>query len=492
MKEYTFVTYFTNNYVTLLLLSTLIMLLITNHKMKTTGLHYIWVIIGIVFTLTLCEAFEDICGVYKWNYRLLYFKTAMVYILYPLIAMLELYLVAPIKHKILMAAPYAVNVSLVVTDLFDTHLIYYHTDQYQYEGGSMNLLPILVLGFYVVMLGFYSFFFIAKRSFSKGIIALFMCVTSIITAIGERQGFATGCTETVAAVEMLTYYFFLAAISFLETQKKLYESHIELEQDRIKLLVAQIQPHFIFNSLATIQSLCHSDGEAAADCVGIFGDYLRANINSLSSEDPIPFSSELEHIKQYIKLEETGMDIKFDVVFELGVTNFKIPPLTVQPIVENAIKHGALTRCDGTGAVRIKTEETDDSIIITITDNGTGAKLTKHQSHHHSIGVENVKNGLRYSAKERLKQVSVKTEVFLSSPYQNPHRKSRKLCRQMIKQTQKPECNCSSFCVFFFLYGGWLSVPEQCGAFSVNAALHDTAESSESSTATADRHHQQV
>lgn len=98
MKEYTFVTYFTNNYVTLLLLSTLIMLLITNHKMKTTGLHYIWVIIGIVFTLTLCEAFEDICGVYKWNYRLLYFKTAMVYILYPLIAMLELYLVCR-THK---------------------------------------------------------------------------------------------------------------------------------------------------------------------------------------------------------------------------------------------------------------------------------------------------------------------------------------------------------------------------------------------------------
>ena len=71
-----------------------------------------------------------------------------------------------------------------------------------------------------------------------------------------------------------------------------------------------------------------------------------------------------------------------------------MPPLTVQPIVENAIKHGALTRSDGTGRVTIKTEDTGDTIVITITDNGTGADLTDKQKEHYSIGIENAKKRL--------------------------------------------------------------------------------------------------
>ncbi len=394
MESYTFMTYITNNYITLLLISALIMLLLVSRKMKISGLHYMWVIIGIVFAITICEALEDMCDIYHWNYRMLYFKTAMVYWLYPLTAMLELYFVVPIKHKLWMTIPYAVNFVIVFADLFDTHFIYYFNKEHVYISGPLARLPMIVLFFYVVTLGIYSIFFISKNSFSKGFIVLFISLTAVITAIGESEGLATGYSETVAVIEILIYYFFLSAINFSKIQAQLYESHIALEQDRIKLLVAQIQPHFVFNSLATIQSLCYTDSEAAADYIDIFGDYLRANINSLSSEEPILFSSELEHIKQYIKLEKVGTDVSFEVVFELGVKNFKIPPLTVQPIVENAIKHGALTRSDGTGKVTIKTEETEENIVITVTDNGIGAKFTDKQTQHHGIGIENVKKRL--------------------------------------------------------------------------------------------------
>lgn len=394
MEEYTFLTYIQNNYVTLLLLAALTMLMITSRKMKISGLHYMWVIIVIVFALTVCEAIEDICDLYGWDYRILYFKTAAVYWLYPLTAMLELYLVAPIKHKFIVGIPYAVNAVIVFIDLFDTRLMYWFKESHAYMGGPLANLPVAVLVFYILMLGAYSVSFIAKGHFSKGAIALFMTVTAVITALGEREGFARGYSETVTAIEMLIYYFFLAAISFSETQVKLYESRLELEQDRIKLLVAQIQPHFIFNSLATIQSLCYTDSEAAADCIDVFGDYLRANINSLSSEEPILFDSELKHIQQYIMLEKAGTDAEFDVEFDLGVKSFRVPPLTVQPIVENAIKHGALTRRDGTGKVVVRTEEKDGSVIITVTDNGIGAKLTEKQSRHRSVGIENVRRRL--------------------------------------------------------------------------------------------------
>lgn len=402
MTDYTIITYITNNYITLLLLSALAVLLIANRRVKIDGLQYIWLIMGIVFALTLCEAFEDMCDLYNWDYKLLYVKTAIVYWLYPLTAMLELYLVAPIKRKLLMTVPYMINLVLVFIDLFDTRIIYYFGKQHDYHGGLLAHFPVGVLCFYVMMLGVYSVFFISKRSFSKGFIVGFMVISTIITAIGEAEYFAEGQTEAVAVVEILVYYFYLAAISYSETQKKLYESHIELEQERVKLLTMQIQPHFIFNTLATVQSLCYTDSEAAADCIVVFGNYLRANIDSISSDEPIQFSSELEHMKQFIGLAKAGAGADFEVDFDLGTTDFRIPPLTVQPIVENAIKHGALTRLDGTGKVTVKTEENEDSIIITVSDNGKGIHLTDIQKDHYSVGIENAKKRLEILCKGTL------------------------------------------------------------------------------------------
>ena len=124
MTDYTLMTYITNNYMTLLLLASLTVLLIANRKMKVDGLQYIWLIMGIVFTLTLCEAVEDMCDLYMWDYRLLYIKTALSYWLYPLMAMLELYLIAPIKRKLLVAVPYIINFILVFLDIFDAHIIF--------------------------------------------------------------------------------------------------------------------------------------------------------------------------------------------------------------------------------------------------------------------------------------------------------------------------------------------------------------------------------
>lgn len=394
MTEYTFMTYITNNYITLLLLSALVLLLIANRKMKIDGLQYIWLIMGIVFTLTICEAVEDMCDLYMWDYRLLYIKTAIVYWLYPVTALLELYLIAPIKRKLLVAIPYIINFILVFLDIFNAHIIFLFEPNHSFHGGFQPMIPQLTLCFYIVMLGVYSVIFISKRSFSKGCIVGFIVLSSLITVIGEKAGYSEGLTETVAVAEILVYYFFLAAISYTETQKKLYESRIELEQENIRLMTAQIQPHFIFNSLSTMQTLCYRDGKAAADLIVVFGNYLRANIDSLESDKPIPFRTELEHIDQFISIIRAGNKTKFDVSYDLRTENFSVPPLTVQTIVENAIKYGALTRNDGTGMVTVKTEDADDKIIITITDNGTGADLTDKQKEHNSIGIENAKKRL--------------------------------------------------------------------------------------------------
>lgn len=396
IEKYTLMDYITNNYMTLLLLAALTMLVVINRKIKIEGLRYVGALILIVFSLTAAEAVEDMCDLYGWSVRILYVKTAFVYWLYPLIAMLELYLVVPLKHRNLFAIPYFVNAVLVFIDIFDTRMIYWFGSGHNYNGGPLNKLPILVLSFYVIMLGVNSVLILKYGYRSKGVIAIFMTITSVITVIGEEVGFARGLTETVTAAEMIVYYFFLAAINYSEAQESAYKSRIELEQQRNKLLVAQIQPHFIFNSLVTIQSLCYTDGEAAAEYIDVFGDYLRANIDSLSSDELISFESELDHINHYVTLEKASTDVDFTIIYELHIRKFNIPPLTIQPIVENAIKHGALTRRDGSGIVKIKTEEQDGSIIITVTDNGAGknAALTEKQKQHRSVGIENARQRL--------------------------------------------------------------------------------------------------
>jgi LytS/YehU family sensor histidine kinase len=290
--------------------------------------------------------------------------------------------------------PYLLYAVLVGIDLFDTRIIYYFEENYNYHGGFLNILPEAVLGFYVILLGFYSVFYISKGHHTRGVIALFMTVTSIVTIIGERVGFSEGFSESVTALEILIYYFFLASIDLSKTQTELFEKQLDLERQRNKLLVAQIQPHFIFNCLATIQALCYTDSESAADCIDVFGDYLRANIDSISSDEFISFSSEIKHAEQYVKLEKISTDVNINVIYELETQDFMIPPLTVQPIVENAVKYGALTRRDGSGFVKIRTEEINDKIRITITDNGIGASLTKKQKEHHSIGIQNVRQRL--------------------------------------------------------------------------------------------------
>ncbi len=381
---------------TLLMLAALTMLLIVNRRMKINGLQYYGALMLIVLGLTVAEAAEDICDAYMLDVRILYVKSAFVYWLYPLTAMLGLYLVVPLRYKLLWSIPYLVNFVLVFIDIFDTRMIYYFRPDHGFQTGPLRMLPIAVLSFYITALGFYSVLILKSGYRSKGVIAIFMTVTSEVTAIGESKAFAAGHSETVTVMELIVYYFFLAAINYSETQTKLYESRIELEQERNKLLVAQIQPHFIFNSLVTIQSLCYTDGDAAADYIDVFGDYLRANIDSLSSDKPIRFESELDHINHYVTLEKASTDVDFTMIYELHVRNFNIPPLTIQPIVENAIKHGALTRRDGSGVVKIRTEEQDANIIITVTDNGAGknAALTEKQKEHRSVGIENARQRL--------------------------------------------------------------------------------------------------
>ncbi len=196
-----------------------------------------------------------------------------------------------------------------------------------------------------------------------------------------------------AEILLFTYALSLHLISMTfqkDEKRELVIREEQLDAQQARMLTEQMQPHFIFNSLSTIEALCIIDPEAAARCVDDFAGYLRGNIDALTAEDLIPFNRELEHIKQYVALERADPSRKFEIVYELGTTDFSLPALTVQPIVENAIKHGALTRLDGTGRVLLRTEEVGALIRITVEDNGRGEADEENKTAHISVGMRNV------------------------------------------------------------------------------------------------------
>ena len=182
---------------------------------------------------------------------------------------------------------------------------------------------------------------------------------------------------------------YLESIRYQQMQKELYEA-------KVSLMVSQIQPHFLYNSLTSIAMMCTKDPKKARNATVNFADYLRGNMNSLKQKAPVPFTQELEHLKKYLMLEEMRFGDMLNIEYDITTTDFVIPQLSVQPLVENAVKHGVGMKEDG-GTVTIATREEDDCYKVIITDDGVGFDTTKPvrddgRSH---VGMENVRQRLK-------------------------------------------------------------------------------------------------
>lgn len=174
----------------------------------------------------------------------------------------------------------------------------------------------------------------------------------------------------------------------LEQQEK------KLAEQRIDIMLSQIQPHFLYNALTAIRRLCDHDPEEAKDAIRDFALFLRANMDSLKSKAPIPFEQELLHVQSYLALEQRRFQDRLAVTYEINVRDFSIPPLTVQPIVENAVRHGVLKRPEG-GTVAIRTDKTDVAYVVTVIDDGVGfADVPEGGDSRSHIGVDNVRERL--------------------------------------------------------------------------------------------------
>lgn len=165
----------------------------------------------------------------------------------------------------------------------------------------------------------------------------------------------------------------------------------EIANQRASITVLQMRPHFIHNTLMSIYYLCRQDPEEAQRVTLDFNNYLEKNLTAIVSDRTIPFSEELAHTRAYLNVEQALYDESLFVDYDTPHTRFKIPPLTVQPIVENSIKH-ALDPDSEPIHIMIQSRETDTGSEIIISDNGPGYEPTDDGRPH--IALVNIRQRL--------------------------------------------------------------------------------------------------
>lgn len=212
------------------------------------------------------------------------------------------------------------------------------------------------------------------------------CILPFVAVVLQNilAGFAIAYLSIVIAVEIL--FLFVNAkknIDLVNESKKTKEAEV-------RLMMSQIQPHFIYNTLSSISTLIKIDPDKAQAGLDSFTEYLRSNLSAISETNLIPFSDELKHIKTYLALEKIRFEDRLNVTYDIKTKNFKIPPLSIQPIVENAVKHGLMKKIEG-GTITIKTTEDDQTYCVEISDDGVGFDVNKLQkSDNKHIGLRNV------------------------------------------------------------------------------------------------------
>ena len=256
----------------------------------------------------------------------------------------------------------------------------FHVDamgHYEHSGSQVMgiiylLYPILAL-FVIIMMAFLAKSSAKINRFSFFVYTLFPVAGVIIDY--TFHGISLTCVGFTVSILVIYTSIYLTRQKELAAQKR-------------ALMLSQINPHFVYNTLSTIAAMCDTSPKQAKYLTIEFSQYLRRNIDTLTSEAVIPFEQELEHVECYLKIEKARFREKLNVIYSIQCKDFSIPPLTVQPLVENAVKHGITKKASG-GTIRIVTCEEDEYYIVRIIDDGVGFDSNTAKMH---VGIQNVRS----------------------------------------------------------------------------------------------------
>lgn len=372
--------YLITNFTTLMILVILCVTMFTNRNFNIPYSNLFNAFVILILVLTVFEYIELLAtgntGYIPKNLSLedmihirLIASTAM-YMIRPFTILVALVvLVTDTKKRILLAMPAVINALLFLPSAFGAHFVFWIDQSNHWKATPLSNSIFIVQLVYVLILLILSITQFKENNFNLSVILFTIVLLSFTIAVLEDKSTLTGYSTPVTTLCGLAYYIYLASMHRQQLSNKMILQEKQLAEDKLALLRSQIQPHFIYNSINIIRTLIRTDEARAVETIDDFSDYLRAHFRTIESDDIVSFETEIENIKAFLALAEADHTRDIQVVYDLKETDFRIPQLSLEPIVENAVKYGI---DDEGGTITISSFRRDDCYIIRTTDSGRG------------------------------------------------------------------------------------------------------------------------
>ena len=325
----------------------------------------------------------------RHNIRVL--ASVVHYVFQPLIIFLELVVLVPPqtnkKTVAIYTLPLLVNTLIYLFSPIAGKLVFWYGEDYAFHRGPLGISIYVVTFIYLALLIYWALKLFHKDDKRLGIVLFFMAAIAILTGALEGLNIATGYIDETFAFGVFFFYMYLISVHENRIRADLVQKELELSKQELTLLRQQIRPHFVFNTLHIIKSLVRKDPPKAIKGLEDFSDYLRANLDRISSEGLVSFEEELGNIEAYVSLAMADESKGVNMVYDINEHYFRIPPLSIEPLIENAIKHGLTNG----GTVTLSTTSDENSYIITVSDDGGGFDIneTKEAKKRRGIGITN-------------------------------------------------------------------------------------------------------
>ena len=258
-----------------------------------------------------------------------------------------------------------------------TDIFYQITPNNEIQRGP--LFPLLVAPAVVIMLFDIVGIFVIRKKLLKGYFISFLVYLIPLTIITILHMFFS--LELFIILALGLWALTILVLVVKENSKEYLKQQKEIANQRANILMLQMRPHFIYNTMTSIYHLCEQDPHKAKQVTFDFTTYLRKNFAAIASDETISFVDELEHTRAYLAVEQAQFEDNLFVDFDTPHTLFRVPPLTLQPIVENAVKHGMISS-NKPIHITIKTRKTDTANKIIVEDDGPGYKKTDNNEPH--------------------------------------------------------------------------------------------------------------
>ena len=363
------------------------------------------IIVALCLSLIAQNVWENALFVSRSNLLLKNILSAYGYSVRPVILILFIYIIHPEGKKLLQWILAGINAALYCTSPMTKLCFEIRETNFVSLRGPLWPTCIIVSGILLIELLLRT---ILRYKETRRIEQLIPVSVVLIIAVSVALDVSMATEQpvaflTIAIVVGSVFYYIWLHFQFVRE----HEKDLQAAQ-RIRIMMTQIRPHFLFNSLNTIRALYAKDPPLADKTLENFSAYLRQNLESLSQTELVPIAKELEHTRLYAEIETLRFP-NVRVEYQIEDESFNVPALSIQPLVENAIRHGVRSRKDG--LVTVSTAGEQGFHRITVRDNGVGfdPEETEAEDETHShIGLSNLK--------ERIEQMCGGTMTVESEP----------------------------------------------------------------------------